>query len=95
MGALCGLGDVYRSLEQPDQAIEYYQQALATARKIGANRQAADALSGLAQAHAALGQVASAIDSAEQALETLEAINHPQAPQMKALLAQLRTQAAG
>jgi tetratricopeptide (TPR) repeat protein len=65
---LDNLGIAYYALGQVEQAIDYYEQALAIDRQIGYRQGEASALGNLALVYAALGQLEQAIDYHRQAL---------------------------
>ncbi|MBD1935217.1 MULTISPECIES: tetratricopeptide repeat protein [Cyanophyceae] len=66
--SLINLGNAYYSLGQYQLAIGYYQQSLATTRKIGERKGEANSLIGLGNAYDSLGQYQLAIDYYQQSL---------------------------
>lgn len=89
---LGNLGLAYFCLGEPRKAIEYHEQHLAIAREIGDRRGEGNALCNSAAAYKYLGERAEAILRAEQALAIFEAIENPNATQLRAQLAEWRAE---
>lgn len=81
--------DTYADLEQVEQAIDDYEQALAISRESGDRRGEGTALGNLGVAYAVLGQVERAIEFYEQALAIFEEIKSPHADSLRRWLAEL------
>jgi len=90
--ALGNSGNAYINLGEPRKAIEYYEQQLTIAREIGDRRGEGNALFNAALAYEALGEREEAIPRAEQALAIYEAMEDPIAAQVRATLAEWKSQ---
>ena len=90
--ALCNLGVAYKKLGDVRKAIEFYEQYLTIAREIGDRLGEGNALWNSALAHDSLGNRAEAIPRAGTALKIYEAIEDPNAAQVRAQLAEWRGQ---
>jgi tetratricopeptide (TPR) repeat protein len=92
-GAWLGnLGIAYRNLGQSQQAIGYYEQALAIAQEISDRRSEGAWLGNLGIAYRNLGQSQQARQTWEQSLQIFEEIKSPDAERVRGLLAQLAGQ---
>ncbi|MSU57963.1 MAG: tetratricopeptide repeat protein [Pedosphaera sp.] len=90
--ALGNLGNAYAALGDARKAIEFYEQHRDIAREIGDRRGAGNALWNSALALDQLGDRAQAMVRAEEALRIREAIEDPNAAQVRAQLAKWRGQ---
>gem|GEM_PF-4467109 len=90
------LGVAHAALNETRSAIEFYKQALSTARENG-DRWCGEGvrLGALSNAHAALGDVPTAITLTEQALAIFVTIESPYVEAARRQLARLRGTAAG
>ena len=85
------LGFVHQRLGDYPQALGYYQQAIDQSRKLGAHHRVAATLTKLAETHAASGNQQAAQSAWQQALAILDAIGHPDAADVRAELARIRS----
>lgn len=85
---LGNLGLAYNDLGQPEEAIQYYQQALDLARQTGDQRTVGNNLGKLGLAYRDLGQIGLARQSLKQALAIFEQINSPSADMVQDWLAE-------
>ena len=90
--ALGNLGNAHRYLGDTRKAIEFYEQDLVITREIGDRRWEGITLFNSALAHDSLGNRAEAIARAAAALAIYEAIEDPNAAQVRAKLAEWRGQ---
>jgi tetratricopeptide (TPR) repeat protein len=90
--ALGNLGNAYAALGEPRQAVEFYERQLKIAREIGDRCREGNALFNSALALDKLGDGTQAITRATAALEIYEAIEDPNAAQVRAALAEWRGQ---
>ena len=91
--ALGNLGNANNALGDAHQAIVFYGQALVIAREIGDQRGEGNALWNSALAYEKLGDRAQALARAKSALQIREAIEDPNAPKVRAKLAEWRAAA--
>jgi tetratricopeptide (TPR) repeat protein len=87
--ALNNLGIAYVELGEIRRAIEHFEQHLAIAREFGDRRREGGALSKLGLAYAALGETWRAIAVLGEALVIFEAIESPQAVEVRAIITRL------
>ena len=90
--ALGNLGVAHANLGETRRAIQFYEQRLAIAREIGDRRGEGNALWNMSLALDQFGEHIQAIQHAEQALTIYEQIEDPNAPQVRAKLAEWREQ---
>jgi tetratricopeptide (TPR) repeat protein len=86
---LGNLGTAYYALGEPHRAIEHYEQALAIHRDIGDRRGEGNALTNLGLAYRDLDQPGQARDYLQEALAIFEAVESPNAEQVRQDLAGL------
>jgi tetratricopeptide (TPR) repeat protein len=85
---LGNLGNAYALSGDPRKAIEYYEQRLAIARKIGDPRGEGEVLLHISRELDKLGQREKAIDGAKAALQIFEQIESPHAGKVRQKLAE-------
>ena len=83
------LGKAYRDLGKPEEAADYYQQAVGVARRAGDRRSEGAQLANLGQVYHTQGKAAPARDAWTQALALLEAVEDPRAAQVRLSLSEL------
>ena len=84
--ALDSLGEAYRDLGQPADAIVCFQQSLNAFRELGDQASQAEILAHLAAARQADGNTRAARDCLRQALAIFTELKHPDAAQVQAKL---------
>jgi tetratricopeptide (TPR) repeat protein len=92
---LGNLGNVYADLGEPRRAIESYEHVLLITREIGDRRGEGATLNNLASAYQLLGDLRRAIAHLRGALNIFEAIESPNAAQVRAAIATLEKKEGG